>query len=249
LLLPTTRLVVILLDDHWRGTAARLHDENPLSRAMAEEHRPPRGCAPQTATRRRQDRQPHYERGLSNDGTAGGDGSDAFPSSEHRRAPSRGPEGGRARRVQEEQGMTTTREIDPFLKGDFPSCAPERHGQSLPRCAPRIPPYDTGARPHTSYRLARSTKKTNRRTRNVQPPRDYAPLHFCQNQRSRRRTATQEVNNRPTVVRSLSFATIGGPTCGPRPTCHATGALVTGCEKIAPPLAPMPRPLGAVVED
>jgi hypothetical protein len=29
LLLPTTRLVVILLDDHWWGTAARLHDENP----------------------------------------------------------------------------------------------------------------------------------------------------------------------------------------------------------------------------
>jgi hypothetical protein len=29
LLLPTTRLVVILLDGHWRGTAAGLHDENP----------------------------------------------------------------------------------------------------------------------------------------------------------------------------------------------------------------------------
>jgi hypothetical protein len=29
LLLPTVRLVVILLDGHWRGTAVRLHDENP----------------------------------------------------------------------------------------------------------------------------------------------------------------------------------------------------------------------------
>jgi hypothetical protein len=29
LLLPTARLVVILLVDHWRGTAAGLHDENP----------------------------------------------------------------------------------------------------------------------------------------------------------------------------------------------------------------------------
>jgi hypothetical protein len=28
-LLPTTRLVVIPLDDHWRGVAAGLHDENP----------------------------------------------------------------------------------------------------------------------------------------------------------------------------------------------------------------------------
>jgi hypothetical protein len=41
-------------------------------------------------------------------------GPDADPSSEHRRAPSRGSEGGRARRMQEERGMATTREIDPF---------------------------------------------------------------------------------------------------------------------------------------
>jgi hypothetical protein len=83
----------------------------------------------------------------------------------------------------------------------------------------------------------------------VQPPRDYAPLHFHQNQQSRRRTATQEAYNRTAVVRPLSFAAIGGPTWGPRPTCHATGAPVTGCGKIAPPLVPMPRPLGAVIED
>jgi hypothetical protein len=82
--------------------------------------------------------------------------------------------------------MATTQEIDLFLKGDFPSCAPDRHGQSLPRCAPRIPHYDTGARPHASYRLARSTKKANHHTRGVQPPRGYAPLHFRSNQRSGR---------------------------------------------------------------
>jgi hypothetical protein len=28
-LLSTTRLVVILVDDHWRETAVGLHDENP----------------------------------------------------------------------------------------------------------------------------------------------------------------------------------------------------------------------------
>jgi hypothetical protein len=28
-LFPTTRLAVIILGDHWRGTAAGLHDENP----------------------------------------------------------------------------------------------------------------------------------------------------------------------------------------------------------------------------
>jgi hypothetical protein len=59
----------------------------------------------------------------------------------------------------------------------------------------------------------------------------------------------KEAYNRPTVVCPLSFAAIGGPTCGPRPTCHAIGAPVTGCGKIAPPLAPMPRPFGAAAED
>jgi hypothetical protein len=60
------------------------------------------------------------------------------------------------------------------------------------------------------------------------------------------RTAVQEAYNRRTAVRPLSFAATGGPTRGPRPTCHATGTPVTECEKTAPPPAPMPRLLGAV---
>jgi hypothetical protein len=94
----------------------------------------------------------------------------------------------------------------PFLKADFPTRAPKRHGQSLPRCAPGFPPYDTGARPHMSYRLTRSTKKANHRTRSMQPPHGYAPLHFHRNQRSGRRTATQGACNRPTVMRPFIFA-------------------------------------------
>jgi hypothetical protein len=140
--------------------------------------------------------------------------------------------------------MATAREIDPFLKADPPTRAPKRHGQSLPRRAPGFLPYDTGTRPHMSYRLARRTKKTNHRTRSVQLPRGYAPLHFRGNQWSRRRTTTQETYNCPEVVRPLSFAATGGPTWGPRPTCHATGAPVTGCRKLAPPLAPIPHLLG-----
>jgi hypothetical protein len=106
--------------------------------------------------------------------------------------------------------MATAREIDPFLKADLPTCAPKRHGQSFPRRAPGLPPYDTGARPHMSYRLTRSTKKVNHRTRSVQLPRSYAPLHFWSNQRSGRRTAAQGACNCPSVKRSLIFAeTIG----------------------------------------
>jgi hypothetical protein len=74
-------------------------------------------------------------------------------------------------------------------------------------------------------------EKVNCRTRSMQSPRGYAPLHFRRNQRSGRRTAAQEAYNRPAVVRPLSFAATGGPTWGSRPTCHATGVPVTGCGK------------------
>jgi hypothetical protein len=74
--------------------------------------------------------------------------------------------------------MATAREIDPFLKADFPTRAPKRHGQTLLRRVPGFPPYDTGARPHMSYRLTRSTKKANHRTRSMQLPRSYAPFIF-----------------------------------------------------------------------
>jgi hypothetical protein len=63
--------------------------------------------------------------------------------------------------------MATAREIDLFLKADFPTRAPKCHGQSLPPRAPGFPPFDTGARPHMSYRLTRSTTKANHRTRSV----------------------------------------------------------------------------------
>jgi hypothetical protein len=85
-------------------------------------------------------------------------------------------EGERAPRVGEKQDMAATQGMTPFLKADFPARAPKRHGQGLPRCAPRFPSYDTGGRPHMSYKLARSAKKANRRTRSVQPPRGYTPF-------------------------------------------------------------------------
>jgi hypothetical protein len=82
--------------------------------------------------------------------------------------------------------MTTGRGMDPFLKADFPTRAPKRHGRGLLRCAPGFPPYDPGARPHMSYWLNRSAKKENRHARSMQPPRGYVPLHFHRNQRSGR---------------------------------------------------------------
>jgi hypothetical protein len=119
-------------------------------------------------------------------------------------------EGERAPRVGEKQDMAASRGVNPFLKADFPTRAPKRHGQSLPRCAPGFPPYVTGARPHMSYRLARSAKKASRHTRSVQPPCGYAPLHLRRNQRSGRRTAAQGTCNRPAVVRPFTSAETSG---------------------------------------
>jgi hypothetical protein len=58
---------------------------------MAEERQPPRGRAPLTAARRRQDRlhlcAENEERELSGGEIAGGGGPDADPPREHRRTP------------------------------------------------------------------------------------------------------------------------------------------------------------------
>jgi hypothetical protein len=61
----------------------------------------------------------------------GGDPNVDSPS-EHRRAPSRGSEGGRAQWMREMRGMATARGVSPFLKADFPARATKRHGQVSP---------------------------------------------------------------------------------------------------------------------
>jgi hypothetical protein len=118
--------------------------------------------------------------------------------------------------------MATARGMNSFLKADFPARTPKRHGQGLPRCAPGFPFYDMGARPHTSYKLARSAKKANRRTGSVQPPCGYAPFHLHHNQRSRRRTAAQGECNRPAVIRPSIFTTTSGQGGEPPHKEHAT---------------------------
>jgi hypothetical protein len=82
----------------------------------------------------------------------------------------------------------------------------------------------------------------------MQPPHDQAPLHLRRNQRSKRRTAAREACKHPTTERPLSSATTGGPTQGPRPARHVTGAPVTVCNEAALPPAPMPCLLGTVTD-
>jgi hypothetical protein len=141
--------------------------------------------------------------------------------------------------------------MNPFLKASFPARAPKRHGQGLPRCTPRFPFYDTGARPHMSYKLARSAKKANRRTRSVQPTAVVRPFIF---------TATNGQEGEPPHKERATAPRLCAPSSspqpavqplawGPRPTCHAPGAPVSAYREVAPPLAPVPHLLGATAED
>jgi hypothetical protein len=94
---------------------------------------------PLSTTTRRQDRRHHHKRELFGDEIAGGDGPDADPSREHRRTPSGGLEGGRARWSQEERGMFTAREIDLFLKADLPTRALEASRAKSPPTCTKVP--------------------------------------------------------------------------------------------------------------
>jgi hypothetical protein len=140
------------------------------------------------------------------------------------------------------------RRSHPMTRGQAPrviQADPKREEEN--RHARSMQPPRGYVPPHFSSQPA--VKKMNHCMRSVQPPRGYMPLHLRRNQRTRRRTAAQEAYNRPVVVRPLSFAATGGPTWGPRPTCHATGAPDYWVRKIAPSLAPMPHLLGAIAED
>jgi hypothetical protein len=156
----------------------------------------------------------------------------------------------------------------PLFKGRPPTRAPEASRvKSPPRHAPGISPYDTGGQaPHvikTNPKEERATaprlrappfsgqpvvRKANRRGRGMQPPHDQAPLHLRRNQRSKRRTVARAACKHATTERPLSSATTGGPTQGPRPTRHVTGAPVTVCKEAAPLPAPMPCLLGTLTD-
>jgi hypothetical protein len=140
----------------------------------------------------------------------------------------------------------------PLFKGRFPCSRPEASRARSPPMRTRVPilwhggqashviqagpKHEEGESSHkeraTALRLYAlpsspqpAVKKANCRTRSVQPPRGRAPPWFlCK-----------------PVVQPLAW--------GPRPTCHAPSAPVSGCRKVASLLAPMPRPLEAVAED
>jgi hypothetical protein len=177
--------------------------------------------------------------------------------------------------MQEDRGMATAQGMDPILKADFPTHAPKHHGQGLLRCAPGFPPYDTGARPHMSYRLTRSAKKENHHARSMQPPavmrpfiytatsgqedeppheeRPTAPQLYAPSSSSK--LAVKKANRRAGSVQPPRGGVPPQLPCNRRSNVGAHAHMSCNrrvgywVQKIAPSLAPMPRLLGAVAED
>jgi hypothetical protein len=171
--------------------------------------------------------------------------------------------------------MATARGMDPFLKVDFPTHAPKRHGQGLLRCAPGFPPHDTGARPHVSYRLTRSAKKKTATQGACNRPAIMCPFIFA---------ATSGQEDKPPHEERATAPRLYAPSSSPKPAvkkanrhagsvqpprgcappqlrCNRRSNMGTqahmSCNrragywvhKIAPSLAPMPRLLGVVAKD
>jgi hypothetical protein len=161
-------------------------------------------------------------------------------------------EGEKAPRVGEKQGMAATRGMNLFLKADSPARAPKRHMQSLPRCAPGFPSYDTGAWPHMSYSWAAGPKARKRRiaARGVcYRPAVGALLHLRRDQRPNllrggpgphvthlacRFLSTKKANHRvksahpPTVVRLFASAKTNSPVPGIRARAYESSSLGAG---------------------
>ena len=97
---------------------------------MAERYQLPRSCVPPTLRRK--------------------DG--GYP-------PSGGLEGGKTRRIREEEDMVAFRKGSPhLLKATLPTCVLSHRGLSLLQHAPRSSPYDTGAGSHVSCKLAQGRR-------------------------------------------------------------------------------------------
>jgi hypothetical protein len=114
--------------------------------------------------------------------------------------------------------------------------------------------------------------KANRRTRSMLPPLGSAPPRLHRNQRSnlwhggpgphvmhlvRRFLCAERANERvksappPAVVRLFTPAETNNPVSGtgPGPTSHPPWVPVRVYREVEPPLAPIPRLLGAAAED
>jgi hypothetical protein len=112
-------------------------------------------------------------------------------------------------------------------------------GLSLLQHAPRSSPYDTGAGPHASCKLARGSKsQTATRAVRATAQQLRAILHFRPDQRVKGRTAMQAACNRTKRAHPFDF-----DASGMEAQTHTSYNRRAGCyvQETAPPLAPLSR--------
>jgi hypothetical protein len=117
-----------------------------------------------------------------------------------------------------------------LLKATLPTCVLSRRGLSLLQHAPRPSPYDTGAGPHASCKLAQGRQgQTAAHGAHDCPAVTSIPPLSPRPAGERAGRHAGGVQPHP-GGRTLSTST--HPTWRPRPTCHVTGASVTTYKKL-----------------
>jgi hypothetical protein len=179
---------------------------------MAERYQLPRSCVPPTVRRK--------------------DG--GYP-------PSGGLEGGKTRRIREEEDMVAFRKgSPPLLKTTLPTCAPKRHGLSLLQHTPRPSPAAQGLGPACHADRLRAEEAKPPRMARATAQRLQAAPHFCPGQRAEgvgNHAGGMQPRQVDTLLR-LPTRQHGGP--GPRVTQPARRMLHAGnctatCATVAPP--------------
>jgi hypothetical protein len=130
------------------------------------------------------------------------------------------------------EGTATAQRINPFLKAALPTHVLKRREQSLHQRAPGSSPYDTGARSHTSCKLARNGRSQNRRTRLQALP------HPRRNQRSKGQTAMEVACNCTAEAHPSGFVA-SSMEAQAHTSCNRRAGYYV--QATAPPLAPMSR--------
>jgi hypothetical protein len=125
-----------------------------------------------------------------------------------------------------------------LLKATLPTCVLSHRGLSLLQHAPRSSPYDTGAGPHASCKLARGRRsQTATRALRATAQQLRAILHFRPHQRVKGRTAMQAACNRTKGAHPFDF-----DASSMEAQAHTSYNRRAGCyvQETAPPLTPLP---------
>jgi hypothetical protein len=117
-----------------------------------------------------------------------------------------------------------------LLKATLPTCVLSRHGLSLLQHAPRSSPYDTGAGPRASCKLAqgRQGQTAAHGARNCPAVTSTPPL----SPRPAGERAGRHAGGVQPHPGGRTLSTSTHPAWRPRPTRHVTGAPVTTCKKL-----------------